>query len=100
MNLSIHQTFPHQTHMRVNSPKVTPHQTSHYRDFQKPWLQFQVGHIVEQVLAGVNKHTVIESVKTLISPKFTKAQLFKHGKCLLYEGINNIISCVSSPLKK
>ena len=57
------------------------------RDFRKPWLQFQVGHIVEQVLAGVNERTVIESVKT---PKFTKAQLFKHGKCLLYEGINNI----------
>ena len=54
-----------------------------YRDFRKPWLQFQVGHIVEQVLAGVNACTVI-------SPKFTKAQLFKHGKCLLYEGINNI----------
>ena len=61
-----------------------------YRDFRKPWLQFQVGHIVEQVLTGVNERTVIESVKMLISPKLTKAQLFKHGKCLLYEGINNI----------
>ena len=61
-----------------------------YRELRKPWLQSQVGHIVEQVLAGANARTVIESVKTLMSPKFTKAQLFKHGKCLLYEGINNI----------
>ena len=43
-----------------------------WRDFRRPWLQFQVGHIVEQVLAGVNVRTVIESVKTLISPSLQK----------------------------
>ena len=59
-----------------------------YRDFRKPWLQFQVGHVVEQVLAGVN--APLYCYRKLISPKFTKAQLFKHSKCLLYEGTNNI----------
>ena len=67
-------------------------------------MQFQVGHIVEQVLVGVNTRTVIErnvkiieSVKMLISPKFTKAQLFNHGECLLYEGINNIYHAYPHP---
>ena len=43
-----------------------------WRDFRRPWLQFQVGHIVEQVLAGVNVRTVIENVKTLISLSLQK----------------------------
>ena len=37
-----------------------------------------------------NMRTVIESVKTLISPQVYKSRAFKHGKCLLYTGINNI----------
>ena len=73
VQLVVQRTHALQGQLFFRPGNLSSYTWKHILPSEKPWLQFQVGHIVEQFLAGLNARTVIESVKTLISPKFTKA---------------------------